>query len=922
MRSFRIIVAVCAALAMSGGICVARDGIDEAVFASPEREYGPMTWWHWINGHVTRDGITKDLTAMHDVGIRGVQMFNTHMYLPQGPVEFASEEWFDLVGHAIKTCAGLGMKFTCTTSAGWSGSGGPWIDKDRAMKVLVYSETPVKGGAKKTLSLSRPKIKDGVLVDELVLAIPASSPTGQIGMLATKTMVENKLVQIPLAMAEEPESCLNPEDVLDVTSLCKDGTFRGALPDGDWILLRFAYTLTGKKAHPAAYGGEGYEVDKLDADAVEFQWESLMGKLCARNKAYLGTVFEGVLVDSYESSWQNWTRGMFDAFQKKYSYDLRPWMPLFTGRYVGSAAKSEAVLHDFRLLCDELITEGFYGTLQRKAAENGMILYAEPQGGPVPARAMERVDVPMNEFWNPDAYGRYSKMKLTSSQAHLYGRKIVAAEAFTSKPENGKWQNTPATMKKPGDLAFAAGINRYCFHTYAHQPLDYIAPGFALGRYGIMLSRHTTWWDFSPAWMQYITRCQYLLQQGMEVADVGFLFHDDIRYQFASGTTKMPDGYDHIIIYPSQLQGAAVRDGRIVLPCGESVAVLLVLKSGIHTPETLSQIDALTGQGAKVFFVDDKKPGTDKILKDAQVRPDVDWGMKADRTLFYRHHHGSDYDLYFITNQSDDALELAPSFRAGNGRQAERWDAIEGSIHPAKVLSVSGSYVKVALSLAPHGSAFIVFRKPLSRTWKDEQPSEARLVSSTKVGGEWTVEFLSKSQMPESIRMKVLTSLSDNADERVKYYSGTARYTTTVNLGKEDLQDKEIYLTLGTVKDIAKVYVNGTYCGTVWTAPFRACITSALKTGKNLVEVEVANTWINRVIGDEKLPEDLEYDMGGSKFTVGRLKTFPGWFYSGAQPKNRKRHTFYTWKHYSAADPLVESGLLGPVCIEQYKLQN
>lgn len=919
MRITRSIALLLGTVILSSALCAARDGIDPAVFKAPEREYGPMTWWHWINGHVTKDGITKDLTAMHDVGIRGVQMFNTHMYLDKGPVEFGSEEWFSLVDHAIRTCAALNMKFTCTTAAGWSGSGGPWIDKQRAMKVLVFSETPLKGGAKKTLSLVQPKIKEGVLVDELVLAIPASSPAGQIEMLATKILVENKLVQYPLAKAEEPERCLNPRDVIDVTSWCKDGTFRGELPAGDWILLRFAYTLTGKKVHPAAYGGEGYEVDKLDADAVAFQWESLMGKICKRNEAYLGTTFEGVLVDSYESSWQNWTRGMFDRFQQKYSYDLRPWMPLFTGRYVESAAKSEAVLHDFRLLCDELITEGFYGTLQRKAAENKLMLYAEPQGGPVPACAMEKVDIPMNEFWNPDAYGRYSKMKLTSSQAHLYGRKIVAAEAFTSKPENGKWQNTPATMKKPGDLAFAAGINRYCFHTYAHQPLDYIAPGFALGRYGIMLSRHTTWWDFSPAWMQYITRCQYLLQQGIEVADVGFLFHDDIRYQFASGTTKMPDGYDHIILYPSQLSGASVRDGRIVLPCGETIAVLLVLKSGIHTPGTLAQIDELSKQGAKVYFVDDKKPGTDKILKEAQVQPDVDWGVKAGKTLFYRHLQGPDYDLYYLTNQSDDALELTPSFREGNGRQAECWDAVEGSVRPAKVLSASGSYIKVALSLAPHGSAFVVFRTPLSQTWEKEQPSEDRLSTRTAVTGEWNVEFLSKSQMPEGIKMKQLTSLSDNMDERVKYYSGTARYSTIIHLSKEELKDKELFINLGTVKDIAKVFVNGTSCGTVWTAPFHARITAALKAGKNLIEVEVANTWINRVIGDEKVPEDLDYDMGGSKFTVGRLKTFPAWFYSGSQPKNRKRQTFCTWKHYSAEDPLVPSGLIGPVTIDTYK---
>ena len=467
--------------------------LDRRTFASPGLDYGPMTWWHWINGNVTKDGITKDLHAMHDVGIRGVQMFNTHMYMPKGPVEFASRDWFDLVNHAIATCDSLDMKFTCMTGAGWSGSGGPWISQEQAMKKFVWSETPCKGG-KVSLSLAMPAIKDKWYRDEAVLAVPKEYEAGRIPELDAKILMANKAMLITPATFPEASQILPPESVIDLSGrMGADGYLKCELPEGDWTIIRFGYTLTGKKSHPAAHGGDGYEVDKFDSEAVEYQWDQLMGRLCKENRKYLGNTFEGILFDSYEAHWSNWTGGMFDRFIKLNGYDLKPWIPVLTGRYVKSVAESERVLADFRKLCDHLLTEGFYGTMQRKANEAGLIVYAEGQGGPVPAMAMDKIDVPMNEFWNPDTKGRLTKIKLTATQAGYRGRSIVAAEAFTSKPENGKWQNTPAKMKKPGDLAFAGGINRYCFHTYAMQPYDYLAPGFALGRYGIMLSRLNTW---------------------------------------------------------------------------------------------------------------------------------------------------------------------------------------------------------------------------------------------------------------------------------------------------------------------------------------------------------------------------------------------------------------------------------------------
>ncbi len=906
MKALRIFAATAAVLLYSS---VRASDISPEVFASPSHEYGPMTWWHWINGNVTKEGILADLSEMNRVGIRGVQMFNTHMYVPEGPVEFGTDEWFDLVHYAIEVCDSLDMKFTCMTGAGWSGSGGPWISKDQAMKRLVWSEQAVSGG-KVSVVLPMPKIKDQYYVDEAVLAVPSQYAALAIPDIESKTMVSTKNNLNYPAQSNGSEMAIPLDEVIDLTDKCTDGCLKCTLPHGGgWTIIRFGYTLTGKKSHPAAYGGEGYEVDKFSPEAVEFQWDNLMGRLCNYNAEYLGNTFEGILFDSYEASWQNWTGGMMELFRDFCGYDLKPWLPLFTGRYVQSAQKSEDVLYDFRRFCDHLIVESFYGTMQRKANEVGMVVYAEGQGGPVPSYAMDKIDVPMNEFWTPDAKGRLTKIKLTATQADLRGHNVVAAEAFTSKPENGKWQNTPATMKKPGDLAFAGGINRYCFHTYAHQPLDYVAPGFTLGRYGIMLSRLNTWWDFSPAWMTYITRSQYVLQQGRTVADICFLFHDDIRYNFPSGMVRVPQGTDYMIAYPEQFDGACASAGEAVLPSGLRARAVVYVDDTRFSDATRATIAALKDAGIPVLRYSSR---TKSELEALGLTKDIDFGTNVDGDFYYLHRRSEEFDYYYITNQTAEARSLSPEFRVA-GRQPEIWDPVSGTVRKADIASANLTSTKLNLDFGPYESYFVVFRQPMTDPSYSAPVPKAR--GTVSVTGPWTLEFCSKDQMPGQLSLKSLESWSENADERVKYYSGTAVYRTTLKLDESSLK-YSAFINLGRVKDIARVEVNGIDCGILWTEPFAADITKALRPGDNEICIYVADTWINRVIGDEQLPSDIKYETGGSKFTTGRIAEYPSWLYSGSQPKNRKRFTFCIWKHYDASSPLVEAGLLGPVEIE------
>lgn len=946
------ILIFCAIFSLLVPALSAKDGLSPEDFRSPDRDYAPMTWWHWINGHLTKDGIRKDLLAMHKVGIRGVQVFNTHMYLPPGPVEFNSEEWYDLTGYAIRLCDSLGMKFCITSGAGWSGSGGPWITKDRAMKRMTMSETRVPGG-KVRIKLEMPPVKDDYYREIVVQAIPAGYMGGQISDLEGKSLLKNS-TSLDYGYGTLGDA-ISPRDIKNLTAYVDDaGWLDCELPEGEWNILRFGYTLTGKKCHPAAWGGEGYEVNKLDSSDVMVQYEQFIEKLFDRNKEYLGNTFEGVLFDSYEAGFQNWTTDLPGEFRKMFGYDLIGYMPVFTGRYVESRKKSEQVLYDFRTLLDYMLSENYYGTMKKRINERGMVTYAEAQGGPVPSRALNYVDVPMNEFWNPDTSPRAKNIRLTASQADLRRKSIVAAEAFTSKPEDGKWQNYPGKMKKPGDLAYVCGVNRFCFHTYAHQPVDY-APGFALGRYGTMFSRLSTWWDYSREWITYLTRCQYMLQQGIKVADIAFLFHYDIRYMYDSRLTRIPQGFDYVVAYPEDLSRAVVRNGRIIFPNGSESAILFVIPNAGMDLATLKKIEELARQGAVICGEPPvvqssysesleypvgafdravkaiwgsgalgkcaNKVGKGLVLKGYSykdaisyvgIEKDVDFGEKMGG-LHYLHKKSGDCDFYFLSNQNDVQVDSYAGFRVGK-KFCSIWDPVTGDVYQTDVVH-SEHYSFLNLSLAPLESVFVVFTDyPLT----ERKLKETVLMEVQTIKAPWKLVFEDTRQVKDTMMMDVLVPINESMDPDIRYYSGTIAYSNSFECN-QILDDQQVFISFDEIFDIGEVLVNGHSAGVLWTRPFCLNITPFLQKGTNFITVRVANSWINRIIGDEQLIPDLKYEMNGTKFTSGRLVEFPEWMYSG-MPADRERLTFTTWKHYGKNSPLSPSGLSGEVRIEVRKV--
>ncbi len=914
-------------------------------FENPGREYAPMTWWHWVNGHITKEGILKDLTALDKAGMRGVQVFNAHMYMPEGPIEYNTDMWLEMMTYAIHVCDSLGLKFVTMNCAGWSGSGGPWIDADRAMKKLVFAECQVTGGKKLQIALPKPVIVSDYMKEIAVLAIPSQYKPGQIPNLQQKILMENAKLYTKTKNLKEPS--IPTEEIINLSTFVNaDGQLTWNAPEGEWTIIRFCYTLTGKKNHPAAYGGEGYEVDKLNAEYVEYQFQQSLGKLLDETKEYHGNTFEGILFDSYEAHFQNWTEKLPQEFYNKYGYSIIDYLPLFSGRYVESSAKSENVLSDFRNLLDNMLATHYYGTMQRMAHDHALITYAECQGGPVnTSLAINYVDIPMNEFWNPDAVPRLSKMKLTGSLAANRNKHIVGAEAFTSRPQHGRWQNTPWTLKKPGDLAFTTGINRFCFHTFIHQPVDIAVPGFTMGRYGTLFSRHLTWWEMGKEWIKYLTRCQYLLQQGQRVTDICFLFNQEVRYAHPDSIVHVPSGYDYSIIYPQDLINAQSVEGELYLQSGSRFKLIVLpdklliepsaaknlidlVKTGCHLVCSQSSLDLLSIDGSLnkeseyIVAMDNGRifvnTPIQNAVKKVNLQPDMYIeGFEERENVYFTHRETENEHIYFLSNQSENSFDIDVSFKV-NGRNPQVWDPAKGMVEQRLSSKMMNNTVKAHLTFDPYGSQFVVFDKTKQGTRENIITSVPVITAKQSIVGPWQLTFTDKKQMSENLYLDTLSSLHVNPDKRVKYYSGKMTYSTEFKFTEMKQGEKNrCKLDLGDIYNIAEVRVNDNTVGTVWKKPYTIDITEYINEDINKLEVTIANTWINRIIGDESLPTGIMYDYEGNKFTNGRLKNFPSWIYSESKPDSVKRFTFTTWRHYDKDSELPPSGLLGPVYVIQ-----
>ena len=732
----------------------------------------------------------------------------------------------------------------------------------------------------------------------------------------------------PIAAAD----ALQKADVLDLTSKMRpDGTLDWTPPAGRWMILRMGYSLTGVTNHPASPEGTGPEVDKLDPGAVKAymttyldNYKDAVGPLMGKRG------LQYVINDSWEALTQNWTGNLVAEFIRRRGYDPHPWFPVLTGRVVESSEASDRFLWDFRRTLSDLLAEYHYDQIEALLKERGMGHYGESHeaGRAFIGDGMEvkrSNDVPMAAMWtqlpgvNTEQYGYNADMRESASVAHIYGQNLVAAESLTAS--FGPWFWSPATLKPTADKELAMGLNRFVIHTSVHQPLtDGRTPGIGLGPFGQWFTRNETWAEQAKAWTGYLARNSYLLQQGRFAADIVYFYGEDSNLTaiFAHKEPDIPIGYNFdytnadALIHQLTMEG-----GQLATPSGMRYRVLGLDPFSQHMSlPVLHKIRDLVAQGATV--VGRKPIGTPSLSDDAaefqkiadqlwgsnsglkgkvygdksladvlssmQVDPDFSYPKsQPDTELLFVHRKLADGDLYYVDNRHDRPENLDATFRI-EGKEAEFWHADTGVIEPAS-FQISGGKTTVPLRLEPWGTVFVVFRHPAHGASRVlPEPVEHPIAT---IEGPWDVSFQPNRGAPAHAAFDKLTAWNENADDGVKYFSGTGTYVKTIQAPKDWFKKgTRIWLDLGDVRNLAEVSANGKQVAIVWKAPYRVDLTGVLKPGDNELRIGVVNAWVNRMIGDR-------------------------------QPSAATKIAFSSPAFYKADSPLLPSGLLGPVQIVQ-----
>lgn len=728
----------------------------EKDFVVPPDEAKPWVYWFWLNGNISKQGITADLEAMKRVGIGGALIMEVDQGIPAGPIEFMSKEWRELFKHAVSEARRLGLQVNMNNDAGWNGSGGPWIKPEQSMQKVVWTELQVEGPRHFEGTLAQPEAVAGYYRDIAVLAFPTTD-SYQIPDIVTKAAFAIGATGPP-SQASVPSNAVVQEDkIIDLSRSMTEGKLTWSVPPGKWTIVRFGHTSTGMQNSPAPASGRGLECDKLSKEGAEANFKGMIAKLVADNMQQKGNSPYGLVathVDSWENGSQNWTLRMREEFKRLRGYDPIRFLPVLTGRVVGNLEVSERFLRDLRQTISDLVVTNYARHIRELAHQAGLRFTVEAYGSPcdnIPYAG--QADEPMGEFWTP--HGAMETCKAMASAAHVYGKRIVGAEAFTADAHE-RWLEHPALLKPIGDLAFCQGINRFVIHRYAHQPwVPERRPGMTMGPWGQHYERTQTWWEQSRDWHTYLSRCQHMLRQGLFAADICYL-QSEIPFQTFRGIEQNGYGWDEcspdVVI-----NRMSVANGRIVLPDGMNYKLLVLPDSRFMTPEFLEKIKELVEKGATVVgppplkspsltnypACDDEvrriaselwgeqavagttAPSRESPLVRHVGKGRVIWGIPPEKVLeemgigpdFYstpRLHHTHrtlpGTDIYFVANPKPMSVCAKCMFRI-KGRIPEFWWPDSGKVEEAPIYTEADGNTWVNIPLGPHGSVFVVFRK-------------------------------------------------------------------------------------------------------------------------------------------------------------------------------------------------------------------
>lgn len=935
-----VLPAVLASFSVANGIAQRESGLDEG-FRHPPATSRPWVFWMWLRVQTNREAIAADLEAMHAKGIEGAILYDSGVgggmeadrrmvvdgkgyrqvstrdfadahftSLPYPPMPSWQPASRELIRFASAEAARLGIKLVLTV--GLASTSGPIELKD-SQKRLIWSETQVGPGV-----------------------VDAMLPTPHRGVAASRVAVTS-MVPERAEVGEHPDS-LHPvavlalpdktevrlDDVIDISRhVDASGHLRWDAPAGRWRIFRFCYEPTRMT------NAWGLYTDAMDAAALDRTWNVTIGKLLSEMTPEERRGLYGVEDDSWEAGASTWTARFADEFQSARGYSLARWLPVLAGVQIGTPTQSEEVRRDFYRTIADLIATNHYAHLAELARRNHLVSFSEAAGPNSaeldPEQNAAHIDIPMGEFWIPSQHRPTPERRFlahdAASSAHMYGQRVIACESFTSVGPH--WETTFFDLKNTADQGFTEGCNLNVIHNFSQSPSVTARPGYVYFA-GTHYGRNTTWWNQTPAFNAYLGRASFLLQQGHFVADALY-FRGDAIGQIEQMKRRLPaEGYDHDNInLDAFLHRLYVSHGILSLPDGMTYRLLVLPDSGTMSLPALRKLTSLVKAGAVVvgprptglaglplspadvstfhtlisqLWKDDEQSivsghvfsgSPAEAVRLLHLHPDAIFsGVSSAGEIDWIHRRTQTADIYFVASRWDHPENVTATFRV-EGRQPELWDPVTGEIRDAHAFAQHGGTTSLPLAFGPRGSIFVVFRKRIGSGASGPALSNSiELTPFATLRGPWHVHFDPRWGGPAETLFTSLQDWTHRDEPGIRFYSGSAMYSTDFAIRNSEQNVRRLYLDLGEVHEVADVRLNGRNLGTVWTHPARIDITSAVRTGSNHLEVTVTNLWPNRLIGDEALPSSERFTQTNAhKFGVNT--------------------------------PLYPSGLLGPVRLER-----
>ena len=888
--------------------------LDEG-FRDPPPISRVQCWWQCHGSAFTKAEITRQLEEFKAKGFGGVTVKDT-LAMPRDEktahvkdIPFMSPQWLDMFAHIVTECKRLGLICRSRLGSGWN-AGGPWVTAEMSSQIVAFARSqPLAGPAK----------------------YAASIPIAKSGAPTLKALLSDEAFVLAVRDADGEAVDLTAK-VSDERKLAWD------VPEGTWTLLSCFSAPSGVRVMSASPSGSGLHHDHLSAAGTDLQLRSVAERMLASLGAPESTAFDGFNCDSWELGTPTWTPGFRKAFIERRGYDPLPYLPYLaqvtdkrfrTSKIAGKlSGKGERFLYDFRTTVSDLINETHYTRIAAWCRKRGVAFEAE-SGGPhiMPndlLQGLGAVHIPMGEFW----MRQRSNVKLPSSAAHAYGRRLVSLESFTDTRSGHHFAISPAQMKVRVDEAFLLGGNYLCLAVTEYSPIEAGRPGWAHNA-GPHINHCQSWWPLARPFLDYLGRCCFLLQSGRDVAHVA------VYYSFRTRNGKLwsapaddelakrPKAFAFDYVNDDLVQNhMSVRDGRIVLTSGASYQILYVVPTDYPSMPiaTMRNIRDLARQGATVVWggkpptacpslaghpkCDDELKAIFKELKDGGrmvVYPTHDykslipllekspnpptWKLTREGVpLRFVHRRTPSADIFLVVNRATWDVKTPVTFRITD-RPAELWRPETGAIEPVHFHEADGGTV-VPVELPARGSLFVVFRKGGGGLPKGG--SGGKLPAPVDVGGPWKLAFPTGWGAPPEVALPSLKSWTELEHPDIRHFSGIATYRASFAWGSGVAgSGQAVVLDLGRVAELCEVKLNGQLVGTGWHPPYSFDVSRQIRTGENRLEIRVANLWHNRLVGDAALPEARRV-----------TRVVPESHYQRVRGK-----------------PLLPSGLLGPVRI-------